>query len=262
MLRKTEAKYRSLPIESAIAMTDTFGSEEEMRADFVARADAALWKGVDGSRLVRHFFESTCSEGRADWVWAKVPDRAPNLTAENATLLRQPACSVILASLNKAAVRTLPYIRRRAGLTQQTLNRTLRLLEEGYLISRRKNGFTLTEDGVVPCLECVAFEFKLNNWRRAYSQARRYRTFSNRTFVVLQPAPAKRAFRQKEVFRRAAVGLISHGLGSEPQVLIQSRKCRPLNKASAIRAWGELAERGMIYTSRSKSSIASDHSTR
>ena len=58
-----------------------------------------------------------------------------------------------------------------------------------------------------PCTR--AFECKLNDWRRAMSQASRYRFFSNQAIVVLPPSIAKRAMPFLDTFRKIRVGLWS-----------------------------------------------------
>jgi len=58
-----------------------------------------------------------------------------------------------------------------------------------------------------PCTR--AFESKLTDWRRAMSQASRYRFFSNQAVVVLPPAVAQRAIPFLDTFRKIKVGLWS-----------------------------------------------------
>lgn len=58
-----------------------------------------------------------------------------------------------------------------------------------------------------PCTR--AFESKLTDWRRAMSQASRYRFFSNQAVVVLPPAAAERAILFLDTFRKIKVGLWS-----------------------------------------------------
>jgi hypothetical protein len=55
----------------------------------------------------------------------------------------------------------------------------------------------------------LAFEMKLTDWRKALSQACRYRYFSNAAYVVLPPAAASLAREKLGLFRHLKVGLWS-----------------------------------------------------
>jgi hypothetical protein len=59
------------------------------------------------------------------------------------------------------------------------------------------------------CNNTAALEMKLRDWRRALTQAFRYRSFAHVVFVVLDAAHAAPAIRSLDRFRRSNVGLIS-----------------------------------------------------
>lgn len=59
-----------------------------------------------------------------------------------------------------------------------------------------------------PCTR--AFECKLTNWRRAMSQAARYRFFANQAFVVLPEQACASALPFLDTFRKIKVGLWSY----------------------------------------------------
>jgi hypothetical protein len=59
------------------------------------------------------------------------------------------------------------------------------------------------------CGPTTALEMKLRNWKRALTQAFRYRSFAHTTYVVLDAAHARPAIRELERFRRSKVGLIT-----------------------------------------------------
>jgi len=56
----------------------------------------------------------------------------------------------------------------------------------------------------------TAFEMKLKDWRRAFSQAYRYSYFSNRAIVVLPKNVANRANDHLDFFKRLGIGLWSY----------------------------------------------------
>jgi len=53
----------------------------------------------------------------------------------------------------------------------------------------------------------VSFELKLINWRRALSQAFKYRTFSNLAYVVIDESRSSSAIRNINCFRKYNIGL-------------------------------------------------------
>lgn len=59
------------------------------------------------------------------------------------------------------------------------------------------------------CVEAFAFEMKLCNWKRALTQAYRYRSFAEMSYVVLSRKHVLPALLHLDDFRRANVGLLS-----------------------------------------------------
>lgn len=53
----------------------------------------------------------------------------------------------------------------------------------------------------------IAVEAKLNDWRRAISQAYRYQRYANQAWVVLDASQARGAINAKKEFKRLNVGL-------------------------------------------------------
>ncbi|NQT40614.1 MAG: hypothetical protein HQ581_24185 [Planctomycetes bacterium] len=93
-----------------------------------------------------------------------------------------------------------------------------------------------------PRIEICSFEFKLENWKRAFYQAKRYRAFSHRVFVVMPPAAARRVNGSAEHFRRFNVGLITHDANGDSKRILPSRKRKPISRAGLIRAVGMLLD--------------------
>jgi len=67
----------------------------------------------------------------------------------------------------------------------------------------------------------VAFEAKLDNWKRAFHQAYRSTAYANKSYVIVPEHVASRAMRDKEEFKFRGVGLCSFN-GSAVQVLIEA----------------------------------------
>jgi hypothetical protein len=186
--------------------------------------------------------ESNCSEGRADWVWARVSCDWPNgMSRHVATLLQQPTCSRILELLKPQTARRQCYLEARVGVTTRTLRRWLLGLVEAALVSSpREDRYILGPRFTLPEIEICSFEFKLDNWKRAFYQAKRYRTFSHRVFVVMPPRAGARVNGYLEHFRTFNIGLITHDADGNSQRLVLSRKREPVSRAGLIRALGML----------------------
>jgi hypothetical protein len=92
----------------------------------------------------------------------------------------------------------------------------------------------------LPQIEICSFEFKLENWKRAFQQAKRYRTFSHRVFVVMPTRTVQRVNGALEHFRRFNVGLIAHDPGGSSKRILPSVKREPTSGTCFIRALGML----------------------
>lgn len=67
----------------------------------------------------------------------------------------------------------------------------------------------------------VAFEAKLENWRRAFHQAYRSTAYANKSYVIVPEHVAARALRERHEFELRGVGLCSFD-GNSVQVLIEA----------------------------------------
>jgi hypothetical protein len=93
----------------------------------------------------------------------------------------------------------------------------------------------------MPKVEICSFELKLKNWQRALYQATRYRSFSQRVFVVMPPGSAELAYRNKYLFERANIGLVSHDTSGQSRVLVRPKKRPPNATYRTIMAIGMLS---------------------
>ncbi len=83
------------------------------------------------------------------------------------------------------------------------------------------------KDGIV--LNSVAVELKLHNWKRALSQAFRYHTFANSSFVIIDAVYIHRAINNIELFRKYNIGLASFGTDSSLSVYYMPKPSQPFN---------------------------------
>ena len=221
-----------------------FQREEHLRRSFLQHADPALWCRGRNLGHVRTVMESTCSDGRADWVWASVacdwPSRVPD---GGSRLLQQPTCSRVLASVKPGSSRRESYLEARSGVTNGTFRYWLgELLEWGFLSEVAPKRYVLGPSYCEPEIEICSFEFKLHDWKRAFYQAKRYRTFSHRVFIVMPTEAAERVNGAFDLFRRFNVGFITHGDDGASRRLLMCRKTQPTSRPRFIRALGMLLD--------------------
>lgn len=221
-----------------------FHREEHLRQSFLRHAEPSLWSRGRAVGHVRTVIESTCSDGRADWVWAGVACDWPiGVPDGGSRLLRQPTCSRILASVKSGAVRRESYLEARSGVANGTFRYWMgALLESGFLSEVEPKRYVLGPSYCEPEIEICSFEFKLHNWRRAFYQAKRYRTFSHRVFVVMPPEAAGRVNGSLGLFRRFNVGFITHADDGTSDTLLMCKKTLPSSRPRFIRALGMLLD--------------------
>lgn len=222
----------------------SFPSEEDLRQSFLKHASPTLWSRPAPGWRVRTALESTCSEGRADWVWAGIAcDWPDGVSPEAAVLLQQPTCSRILETLKPHAVRLESFLYARSGVAVATFRRWLaELIEKGLVRDLGDGRYVRGPQFVLPQIEICSFEFKLENWKRAFYQAKRYRTFSHRVFVVMPPRTTGRVNGALEHFRRFNIGLIAHDADGVSEQVLPSQKREPISRAGFIRALGMLLD--------------------
>jgi hypothetical protein len=203
-----------------------------------------MWCRLPKVTLELTFRESSCSDGRADLVWAGVSENWPKRRrAKIAGLLRQPTCSRILAALKPRAVRSEKLLLERSGVVAGTFRQWMRRLIEADLVCELPPGSYVLGPAFPGIeIEFCAFEFKLDDWKRALYQATRYRSFSHRVFVVMPVDVMDNLVRHAERFRRLNVGLIAHHDDGTCRTLIRAKKRSPTSRSSFIRAVGEAIE--------------------
>jgi hypothetical protein len=84
-------------------------------------------------------------------------------------------------------------------------------------------------------LRVFAFELKLRNWRRALAQAYRYRSFANRSYVVIDSEFVQPAVARIALFQSANVGLMSFDVSGAIEVHFEPAYDRPYSPRLALR---------------------------
>lgn len=221
-----------------------FESEQAFANSFIRNAPPTLWTAESKvSGFLRCVAESTCSDGRADWVWASSDACWKSLSIRGAEgLLQNPACSRILSTLSRINNAEESFLLNSAGISKSTFRRlTDQLSNIGLIAIRSDQRYTLGEKWNLPKVEIVAFEFKLYDWKRAFYQATRYRTFAHRVFVVMPTYSIKRAEKAIDSFRSQNVGLISHDESGSKRI-VHSLRRSPNSSSAYLQAMGMLSQ--------------------
>lgn len=71
--------------------------------------------------------------------------------------------------------------------------------------------------------EVVIYELKLNNWHRALIQAYRYKSFSHKSFVVMDEAFVSRAIKHIEKFKLSGIGLASINTEGDFRIIVDAK---------------------------------------
>lgn len=225
--------------------SSSFRWESELSASFQQHGIAAFQRWFEREGFFGSITESTCSEGRADLVWARLRQaKETEALRRCASILQQPRSSRILVLLKQNAVRTEYFLHEKTGITQGTLRRTLReLIRFGLVTEPEPKRFVLGQKLWFSDLEIYSFEFKLDNWKRALYQATRYRSFSHRVFVVLPLELSSVVKPHVDRFRLLNVGLVVHGRDGQSQQIFRPRKQAPPSRHKLLMALGMLLER-------------------
>jgi hypothetical protein len=135
----------------------------------------------------------------------------------------------------------------RSGVAIATFRHWLVELIKAGLVSDLGDGrYVLGPQFALPQIEICSFEFKLDNWKRAFYQAKRYRTFSHRVFVVMPAGMVRRVNGTLEHFRKFNVGLIAHDADGRSERILPSVKREPISRTGFIRALGMLLDQGEV----------------
>jgi hypothetical protein len=225
-----------------MARLERFRWESELSKSFRENTVPELWSRHSGGTWVR-MHESTCSEGRADIVWGRFENgRLPSEFKRHSDLLQNMTASRILASLRPGTGLFEGELFSRIGVTLPVLRRWLRALVNAELIEQTSDGaFRRIAKKRLPKVEICSFELKLKNWQRALYQATRYRSFSHRVFVVMPAEAAGVAYRHRDLFSKANVGLVSHEISGVSRVLVRPKKRPPYATHRTIMAIGMLS---------------------
>lgn len=233
-------RIRSIPKKHA-----SFRWETELCASFRSSVAPEIWsRHRSGNWLIIE--ESTCSDGRADQVWARLePGWNCRTLIANASMLLNPTISRVLAALRRRKLLALEELKIAVGVSLPVLRKVLRDLVVAKLIFPvAEDLYRLSKNISFPKIEICSFEMKLDNWKRALYQSTRYHSFSHRVFVVMPREAMSSVERNKEQFVRMGIGLMTHSADGSTKILVRPSKRDPRSSYQSLMALGMLLSRG------------------
>jgi hypothetical protein len=161
----------------------------------------------------RHLaFEVRAVQGRPDLVGSRSLLHRARLARQLtiADALAHPSRARIAAFLQYRSRRTKDSILAATGLSKKSFANAFSELEATSVIQSQDDTHWTLAPGVRQWEhDLVAFELKLENWRRALYQVLRYQVFARETYVVLPTSTVHRAVEKIELFNVFGVGLLS-----------------------------------------------------
>lgn len=117
--------------------------------------------------------------------------------------------SVILASLRRVGSTRIDLLEQRCGIDRRALREgALQRLLAWRLVERGRGGVVRLGEQWPGCGQIIAIEAKLTRWREALDQARRYRSYADRSYVLLPGKGANGARHAEDEFAKSGVGLL------------------------------------------------------
>lgn len=182
--------------------------------------------------------------GRPDLLLFSEPVPNADMDIKSLALLN----SRLAPLLSLKASRTIKSIQALAAASGASNRAARQMASELARVNRLKqsnsldDGFKISPVNRPPFTTVVAIEAKLRDWRRALTQAFRYREFSTEAWVVLDHAFAASALKQLSRFKATGVGLASFSTTGELHVHVLAKRQKWSNSALAWRTQAMLAK--------------------
>ena len=147
--------------------------------------------------------------GNVDIVKVKYENNIP-LKKNQADILSNIAAARIVGYLHKKSVRTLLYLIKNSGYTEEYVLSILSKLKSLNIIEEPiHHRYIISEQFQFPKLIFSAYEAKLTDWQKAISQAIKNQAFSSESYIVMPEKIAKKLSITKiNYFLSYNVGLI------------------------------------------------------
>lgn len=193
-----------------------FRREADMLLPLQQHLDVVVPGTVDPSSVAawQVLFEVPTASGVVDVLYVAFDDHVvtSRREANHAPIIEWHELRVF-AALQSSAGRAVPLaeLALRVGMTRSGLRRGAlsRLAASGHVDVTDRESVMPTWSYQPPARTLVAVEAKLRDWRRATSQARRYTSFADQSFIAVESNVAARALEQRKIIASSGVGILA-----------------------------------------------------
>lgn len=203
-------------------------SEDEMAEAF--QKIALRPKGLPGIGVLGSVYrEISCRQGRPDFI---------ALTNKGTFLDNKRMSNIglvgawILATLKPTSPRTYQYLIKKSEYKEASIRKALNTLVSMAYIKQNGNGsYVLGDFTQFLETDVWAFELKLSNPKRAIFQAQQYKSFAERTVIIIPLNQAKNYTRFEKTMKRWGIGLATFDpFTGEFNLLKRPVKTKPFSK--------------------------------
>lgn len=133
--------------------------------------------------------------------------------------------------VHRKRIVTLEHMTNITGVRQNEVKKSLDRLIEYCYVKKVDSLFELQNKYELPFKKSIAFEAKLRNWKRAFTQAYRYKWFADYSYVIMDEAHAKPAIENILQFKNYNVGLLTLSVDGNLKMYHRPKKQPPVDPA-------------------------------
>lgn len=126
---------------------------------------------------------------------------------------------------------SLEHMKSVTGVRQNEVTKSLNRLIEYCYVKKVDSLFELHHKYELPFKKSIAFEAKLRNWKRAFTQAYRYKWFADYSYVIMDETHAKPAIENILQFKNYNVGLLTLSVNGNIITYHRPKKQPPVDPA-------------------------------
>lgn len=203
--------------------------------DLVTSALHFLHTTNSGDYLIYNEFEA--GFGRPDIVLCSAPTNDALGDIKSLEKIN-PRLAPLLTTKVARKISSHQELARACGTSERNAKRiTTELVSNNLLKIKRdkNNSLQIKSIKTPPFRYVVSIEAKLRDWKRALTQAYRYKTFSNQSWVLLDEAHISPALKSIDSFKNLEIGLASFSSQGELRIYVKARTAA--NASSINLSW-------------------------